>query len=64
MSGMGHEQIFDGTELAKKGVIVVSINYRLGPLGFLAHPALSAESEHNSSGNYGLLDKISALQWV
>lgn len=63
-SGMGHEQIFDGTELAKKGVIVVSINYRLGPLGFLAHPALSAESEHNSSGNYGLLDKISALQWV
>lgn len=64
MSGMGHEQIFDGTELAKKGVVIVTINYRLGPLGFLAHPALSAESEHNSSGNYGLLDKISALQWV
>lgn len=63
-SGMGHDQIFDGAELAKKGVILVSINYRLGPLGFLAHPTLSAESEHNSSGNYGLLDKISALQWV
>lgn len=63
-SGMGHEQIFDGTELAKKGIILVSINYRLGPLGFLAHPTLSAESAHSSSGNYGLLDKISALQWV
>ena len=62
--GMAHEQIFDGSELANKGVVLVSVNYRLGPLGFLAHPALSAESEHNSSGNYGLLDNIAALQWV
>ena len=64
LSGMGHDLIFNGTELAKNGVILVSINYRLGPLGFLAHPALSAESEQSSSGNYGLLDKIAALQWV
>jgi para-nitrobenzyl esterase len=46
------------------GVVVVSANYRLGPLGFLAHPALTAESKHHSSGNYGLLDQIQALKWV
>jgi len=63
-SGMGHDQIFDGSSLAKKGVILVSINYRLGPFGFLAHPALQQESQHDSAGNYGLLDKIAALQWV
>jgi len=63
-SGMGHDQIFDGSALAKKGVILVSINYRLGPFGFLAHPALQQESQHGSAGNYGLLDKIAALQWV
>ncbi|MFT5577843.1 MAG: para-nitrobenzyl esterase [Paraglaciecola psychrophila] len=63
-SGMGHEQIFDGSSLAKKGVVLVTINYRLGPLGFLAHPALQRESEHSSAGNYGLMDKIAALQWV
>jgi len=62
--GYGHSRIFDGTELARKGVVLVSINYRLGPLGFLAHDALSAESPDNSSGNYGLLDKIMALKWV
>jgi len=62
--GMGHEKIFDGTELAKQGVILVSINYRLGPFGFLAHPALAIESAQNSAGNYGLLDKIAALNWV
>ncbi len=47
-----------------QGVVVVTFNYRVGPLGFLAHPLLSKESEHNSSGNYGLLDQIAALQWV
>ena len=62
--GYGHSKIFDGTELARQGVVLVSINYRLGPLGFLAHPALSAEDRHNSSGNYGLLDSIEALKWV
>ena len=63
-SGQGHSKIFDGTTLAEHGVVLVSINYRLGALGFLAHPWLSEESDHGSSGNYGLLDKIAALNWV
>ena len=63
-AGSGAPLIFDGTALARKGVVLITANYRLGPLGFLAHPALTAESEHGSSGNYGLLDKIAALQWV
>src|SRR5262245_39461351 len=54
----------DGTNLARRGVVVVSFNYRLGALGFLAHPALSRESEHRVSGNYGLLDQIAVLRWV
>ena len=62
--GYGHSKIFDGTELAKLGVVLVSINYRLGPFGFLAHEALAGESATGSSGNYGLLDKIAALEWV
>ncbi len=53
-----------GEQLAHKGVVLVSINYRVGALGFLAHPALSAESPHHVSGNYGLLDMIAGLQWV
>jgi para-nitrobenzyl esterase len=56
--------LYSGEELAKHGVIVVSIAYRLGAFGFLAHPDLSAESPHHVSGNYGLLDQIAALQWV
>jgi para-nitrobenzyl esterase len=56
--------VYDGAQLARKGVIVVSANYRVGPLGFLAHPELTKESDHGSSGNYGLLDQIAALQWV
>ena len=55
---------FDGEALARKGVVVVTINYRLGPLGFMAHPLLSRESEHGVSGNYGLLDQLAALAWV
>jgi para-nitrobenzyl esterase len=55
---------YDGEALARKGVVAVGINYRLGPLGFLAHPELTRESEHRSSGNYGFLDQIAALEWV
>jgi carboxylesterase type B len=54
----------DGEPLARRGAVVVSFNYRLGVLGFLAHPALARESPRHSSGNYGLLDQIAALRWV
>lgn len=54
----------DGAVLARKGVLVVSMNYRLGVFGFLAHPELTAESGRGSSGNFGLMDQIAALQWV
>ena len=63
-SGWGHGEVFDGTRLAELGVVIVTINYRLGPWGFLAHPLLAEESDQNSSGNYGLLDKIASLKWV
>lgn len=56
--------IYDGEALAKKGVVLVSINYRVGPMGFFAHPELSKENDKNASGNYGLLDQIAALKWV
>jgi para-nitrobenzyl esterase len=62
--GSSSVEIYDGAELAKKGVVLVSVNYRLWKFGFLALPELSAESEHHASGNYGLLDQIAALQWV
>jgi para-nitrobenzyl esterase len=63
-SGAGSQPMYDGTRLAQHGVIVVTINYRLGALGYLAHPALSAESPLGISGNYGLLDQIEALRWI
>nr|WP_262692730.1 carboxylesterase family protein [Kordiimonas aestuarii] len=63
-SGASKQKMYDGTRLAETGVVVVSINYRLGALGYLAHPELSAESGDNVSGNYGLLDQIAALKWV
>ncbi len=62
--GWGSDPLYDGTKIAQRGVMVVSINYRMGPLGFLAHPLLSAESPQRISGNYGLMDQILALQWV
>lgn len=62
--GAGSQPDYDGTNLAKKGVVIVTINYRLDVFGFLAHPELTKESGTNSSGNYGLLDQIAALQWV
>ncbi|PZO49701.1 MAG: carboxylesterase [Alphaproteobacteria bacterium] len=63
-TGTGSEAMYDGARLAAHGIIVVSINYRLGILGYMAHPALSAESRRNISGNYGLLDQIEALRWI
>jgi para-nitrobenzyl esterase len=62
--GSGANRVYDGTALAKKGVVLVTINYRLGPLGYLAHPDLTNESPQHSSGNYGVLDQIAALKWV
>ncbi|WP_404341781.1 carboxylesterase/lipase family protein [Pseudoalteromonas mariniglutinosa] len=62
--GSSSDAIFDGTQLANKGVIVVSIAYRVGQLGFLAHPELNKESKAGVSGNYGLLDQIAALKWL
>jgi len=62
--GRGSLPMYNKTYLAQKGVILVTINYRLGAFGFLAHPALTAESTHNSSGNYGIMDQIMALKWI
>jgi para-nitrobenzyl esterase len=63
-TGSGSAKYYDGAHLARKGVVMVTINYRLGPFGFFAHPALSKESDHGVSGNYGILDMIAALEWV
>jgi len=62
--GRGSEPMYNTTFLAQKGVVLVTINYRLNALGFLAHPALTAESSLNSSGNYGLMDQLTALIWI
>jgi para-nitrobenzyl esterase len=62
--GSGALPFSDGENLARKGAVLVTINYRLGRLGFLAHPQLSAEQPYRTSGNYGLLDQIAALTWV
>jgi para-nitrobenzyl esterase len=64
IGGSAAYPLYDGAKLASHGVVVVGLNYRVGIFGFLAHPALSAESPHRTSGNYGLLDQIAALQWV
>jgi para-nitrobenzyl esterase len=64
IAGDGSEPRYDGESMARKGVVVVTTNYRLGLFGFLAHPELTRESAHRASGNYGLLDQSAALRWV
>jgi para-nitrobenzyl esterase len=64
VAGSPAEQLYHGEWLAKNGVVVVSLSYRLGVFGFLAHPDLSAENRQHVSGNYGLLDMIAGLEWV
>lgn len=64
VEGSGEVPIYNGAHLASTGLVIVTINYRLGAFGFLAYPGLTAESPHHSSGNYGILDQIAALRWV
>jgi para-nitrobenzyl esterase len=64
VNGSASMPLYWGDRLAERGVVVVTIAYRLGPLGFLAHPDLTAESARRSSGNYGLLDQVAALEWI
>src|SRR5690349_10294633 len=62
--GSASSPIYAGTELAKKGVLYVALNYRVGVFGFVAHPEMTKESPHHASGNWGFLDQVAALQWV
>jgi para-nitrobenzyl esterase len=62
--GSGAQPMYNGSSLVQRGVLLVTINYRLGAMGFMSHPGLTAESPHHSSGNYGLLDQLAALAWV
>ncbi len=64
MVGSPSDILFDGENFAKRGVILITANYRVGVFGFLAHPALTAESPHRSSSNYALLDQLAALRWI
>ncbi|MBD1386874.1 carboxylesterase family protein [Mucilaginibacter rigui] len=64
VAGDGSEARYDGESMAKRGIITLTVNYRLGVFGFMAHPELTKESKHHSSGNYGLLDQNAALRWV
>jgi para-nitrobenzyl esterase len=64
IAGDGSEPRYDGESMARRGVVAVTLNYRLGLFGFFAHPELSKESPHRASGNYGLLDQAAALRWV
>jgi len=63
-AGDGSEYRYDGESMARRGIVAVTVNYRLGIFGFFAHPDLTKESPHHSSGNYGLLDQHAALEWV
>lgn len=64
IAGDGSEPRYDGSQMARKGIVAVTVNYRLNIFGFFAHPELSAESPHHASGNYGFLDQNAALRWV
>jgi para-nitrobenzyl esterase len=64
VEGSGSLPSFNGESLATKGVVIVTINYRLGVFGFLSHPELASESPFHASGNYGMLDQLQALRWV
>src|SRR6185295_17339525 len=64
VAGDGSEPRYEGESMARKGIVALTVNYRLGVFGFLAHPELTKESPHNASGNYGLLDQNAALRWV
>jgi para-nitrobenzyl esterase len=64
IAGDGSEPRYDGESMAKKGILALTVNYRLGAFGFFAHPELTKESPHHASGNYGLMDQAAALQWV
>lgn len=63
-AGDGSEYRYDGESMARKGIVVITVNYRLGVFGFFAHPELTKESLHHASGNYGLMDQAAALHWV
>jgi para-nitrobenzyl esterase len=63
-TGSGSQAMYDGEALAKKGAIVVTLNYRLGPLGFFSYPELTSESDRRGAGNFGVMDSVAALQWV